>query len=594
MEDGSISDVTGEFFIEDDSSVDLGDLEYIRGIRVEGPGLFTLLLFSGSCETLFDDDFQNEEDRYHGFHTGTVKNFEAAITYNFAPVLARCLYFNSTKNLKDHIVKVAMVTSKFLLAEYMTVHAEWNKAECGDLEVMSRRDIIPDSAIDIHQIAHDVVDFANGSVYPVPAVSYGVVDIHLDDIKETWIESLSIWASVAVAVKIDISTERGCTDQIRGYAHNMSIIGEINTEVPANTLTAERFTLLKRSGFTTFCGENITTIISAVDPTAVAIFTFTLQLYGCVLDAGKASTSVTPSFTSLLPVNRNTTSTPTVSPSIETDGSGDYHATDATTIAPTPVDNSVTTTTKRPDDNLTTTTTQQADVNSVTTTTQQPNYNSATSVTQSQDTTTTQGHVSPTTQGQVNPNTQGQVNPNTQGQVSPITQGQVTPTTQGQVNPNTQGQANPITQGQVSPTTQGQVNPNTQGQVSPTTQGQVNPTTQNQNSESVTQTTRQVGNLHTTIVPSQSCTCTNLTRNITQEELDIIVKELIRNLTVPATETSAYKRTKMSMPDERRSSAVIGAVGITSMVTVTGVVIAMDAAHILNAYNFIKSLLSRN
>jgi hypothetical protein len=69
------------------------------------------------------------------------------------------------------------------------------------------------------------------------------------------------------------------------------------------------------------------------------------------------------------------------------------------------------------------------------------------------------------------------------------------------------------------------------------------------------------------------------------------VKEIVKNLTVPVSKTSAFRRSKMSMPDERSSSAVIGAVGVASMVTIFGAVVAMDAIHIISAVNFIKSII---
>lgn len=103
------------------------------------------------------------------------------------------------------------------------------------------------------------------------------------------------------------------------------------------------------------------------------------------------------------------------------------------------------------------------------------------------------------------------------------------------------------------------------------------------NDQSVTQT----NNGDTT---KHGCICYNSTKNLTSEEIQDVVNEIVKNLTVPVKETSAFKRTKMSMPDKRQSSAVIGAVGVVSMTTVFGAVLAMDAMHIVSALNFVKSI----
>lgn len=70
----------------------------------------------------------------------------------------------------------------------------------------------------------------------------------------------------------------------------------------------------------------------------------------------------------------------------------------------------------------------------------------------------------------------------------------------------------------------------------------------------------------------------NLT--LTREELEVYLedrlKELRRNLTIDAKETSAFKNTKISASDSRPSSAAMGALGVVLMTVFFGLIILSD------------------
>ncbi|XP_052828765.1 uncharacterized protein LOC106867851 [Octopus bimaculoides] len=74
------------------------------------------------------------------------------------------------------------------------------------------------------------------------------------------------------------------------------------------------------------------------------------------------------------------------------------------------------------------------------------------------------------------------------------------------------------------------------------------------------------------ITMTNGCICTCLTNsstlkpNITDEQLDNKLREIISELTIPRRNTSKYIRSKKSMADERVSSKVIG--GFTAIVVV--------------------------
>lgn len=69
------------------------------------------------------------------------------------------------------------------------------------------------------------------------------------------------------------------------------------------------------------------------------------------------------------------------------------------------------------------------------------------------------------------------------------------------------------------------------------------------------------------------------------------MRQIQEHLFVPPKATAAFKRTKISAPDNRTSCKVIGSAGVASMTMVGVMVVAMDAGHIINAYHFIKALL---
>ena len=78
---------------------------------------------------------------------------------------------------------------------------------------------------------------------------------------------------------------------------------------------------------------------------------------------------------------------------------------------------------------------------------------------------------------------------------------------------------------------------------------------------------------------------------MTQDEVEDLVQQLVRNLTVPRRSTSAFKRSLISAPDNRTSAKMVGTAGIAMMTLSGGLIVAMDYSHIVAAVQFCKHMI---
>ena len=80
---------------------------------------------------------------------------------------------------------------------------------------------------------------------------------------------------------------------------------------------------------------------------------------------------------------------------------------------------------------------------------------------------------------------------------------------------------------------------------------------------------------------------------LTKKEVDEKVREIIEALTVPKGNISALRRKKISAEDNRPSAVAVGGLGIALMVLWGSSIVIMDADHIIVAYNFLRSLITK-
>lgn len=160
-------------------------------------------------------------------------------------------------------------------------------AACTVMEVMSRKDFIPDTAIEISQSRSFKMDFANGNTYNISCESYCIIEIGLPmNFTEPWIEHLAMLASENVAVTIEAHSHRKCTNQTNGKIYTVYLYEELEMTAEANMLTNETFDQLKFDDNPTFCADSFTVIITSLSQHRALTFEFSLQLYGCVIDPG--------------------------------------------------------------------------------------------------------------------------------------------------------------------------------------------------------------------------------------------------------------------------------------------------------------------
>ena len=69
--------------------------------------------------------------------------------------------------------------------------------------------------------------------------------------------------------------------------------------------------------------------------------------------------------------------------------------------------------------------------------------------------------------------------------------------------------------------------------------------------------------------------------NLTQEELDEMVKTLVAHLSVNTEDLSSVKRSKISAPDDRASSTTMGYFGITLIGVTFGTIIFLDIGKLV-------------
>ncbi|XP_076071865.1 uncharacterized protein LOC143043463 [Mytilus galloprovincialis] len=78
--------------------------------------------------------------------------------------------------------------------------------------------------------------------------------------------------------------------------------------------------------------------------------------------------------------------------------------------------------------------------------------------------------------------------------------------------------------------------------------------------------------------PSCVCTCYNITKELSLEES---INEIVNEIKVDSTKTSAYTRKHTSAWDSRKSSASIGFVGITLLISVASLLLCLDSTSLI-------------
>lgn len=90
----------------------------------------------------------------------------------------------------------------------------------------------------------------------------------------------------------------------------------------------------------------------------------------------------------------------------------------------------------------------------------------------------------------------------------------------------------------------------------------------------------------------QACFCRNLT-TLSEEDLAAFIKKITKILKVEKKETSSYRRSLISVREDRPSARAIGNVGVLFIVAVIGGICALDTPRFLRFF-YIKLNVLRN
>lgn len=85
---------------------------------------------------------------------------------------------------------------------------------------------------------------------------------------------------------------------------------------------------------------------------------------------------------------------------------------------------------------------------------------------------------------------------------------------------------------------------------------------------------------------TETCACKTMA-NFTEEDLIEFVKNISKILKVDKKQTSLYRRSLISVREERTSAQVIGNVGLIFIVTVVGGICALDISRFLRSFKYI-------
>lgn len=85
---------------------------------------------------------------------------------------------------------------------------------------------------------------------------------------------------------------------------------------------------------------------------------------------------------------------------------------------------------------------------------------------------------------------------------------------------------------------------------------------------------------------TETCACKTMA-NFTEEDLNEFVKNISRILKVDKKQTSLYRRSLISVSEERTSARVIGNVGLIFIVAVVGGICALDISRFLRSSKYI-------